>query len=200
MWKFIRVYYFFFTIKVLIILSCVEQFPLKQDIKRTQNAFWDQDSNYVKFPECIIGKVTLFSMIYTHCPDICPMTTHNMNLVYENLPNEFKDKIKLVVITFDPERDSPFILKEYARVRNYDLSHWKLLSGEDKETKEVMLKFGIKAVKTDTTYDNSGNLNYYITHTDRITLIDNEGFIRKNYQGSVIDVEEIKNDIIYILN
>lgn len=179
--------------------SCYEHLPLKQDIKRTQNKFWNQDSILVEFPEVIENKVTLFAMIYTHCPDICPMTTHNMELIYEKLLPKDREKLLFVVITFDPERDSPTVLKDYAKVRGYDLSKWIFLSGNETDTKEVMLKFGIKAVKTDSSYDSNGKLNYYITHTDRLTLIDEKGFIRKNYLGSVINVEEVIRDIGYLL-
>jgi len=181
------------------ILSCYEHFPLKQDLKRTQNQFRNQDSVLVNFPEVIKNKITLFVMIYTHCPDICPMTTHNMQLIYEKLSEEERESFKFVVITFDPERDTPSVLKEYARIRNYDLSKWIFLTGDEQNTKEVMLKFGIKAVKTDSSYDKTGKLSYYITHTDRLTLIDQEGFIRKNYQGSVINVENLIKDLSYLL-
>ncbi len=179
--------------------SCYEHFPLKQDIKRTQNKFLNQDSIQVSFPEIIKDKITLFAMIYTHCPDICPMTTHNMQLVYEKLRDEVRENVKFVVISFDPERDTPSVLKDYAQVRGYDLAKWIYLSGSETDTREVMLKFGIKAVKTDSSYDSSGNLSYYITHTDRLTLIDQEGYIRKNYTGSVINVEEVIEDINYFL-
>lgn len=138
-------------------------------------------------------------MIYTHCPDICPMTTHNMELVFEKLSEKDKEWLKFVVITFDPERDTPSVLRDYAKIRNYDLSKWIFLSGDENNTKEVMLKFGIKAVKTDSSYDKSGKLHYYITHTDRLTLIDQDGFIKKNYIGSVINIEEIVSDINYLL-
>ncbi len=187
------------TVLVILTYSCYEHFPLKQDIKRTQNKFWNQDSILVEFPEVIKNKVALLAMIYTHCPDICPMTTHNMKLVQDILSDKIKEKLKLVVITFDPQRDSPAVLKEYALVREYDFNNWIFLSGDEINTKEVMLKFDIKAIKTDSSYDEKGNLSYYITHTDRLTLIDEEGFIRKKYQGSVINVEEVKKDIEYFL-
>ncbi|MCS7052117.1 MAG: SCO family protein [Ignavibacterium sp.] len=180
--------------------SCYEHFPLKQDITRTQNKFLTQDSILVEFPKIIQGKVTLVTMIYTNCPDICPMTTHNMQMVFDSLKDDIKDQVRLVVITFDPERDLPYVLKDYAVIRNYDLSKWYFLTSDQIQTNEVMLKFGIKAVKTDSSYDANGRLSYYITHTDRISLIDKDGFIRKNYKGSVINVEEIVKDISYLLN
>ncbi len=183
----------------VVLFSCYENFSLNQDIKRTQNNFFNQDSVLTTFPKIIKNKITLFAMIYTHCPDICPMTTHNMKLVYEKMSKDELNQLKFVVISFDPQRDKPSVLKEYANIRNYDLSKWIFLSGSENDTKEVMLKFGIKAVKTDSSYDSLGNLSYYITHTDRLTLIDQEGFIRKNYIGSVINIEEVVSDIKYLL-
>jgi protein SCO1/2 len=180
-----------------LLLGCNEHFPLKQDIKITQHEFLNQDSILLKFPEVIKDKVTLLAMIYTHCSDICPMKTHNKHLIYEKLDKSKQDKLQLVIITIDPERDKPYVLKDYASIREYDLSNWLFLTEDEKNTKEVMQKFGITAVKTDSSYDNKGNLSYFITHTDRITLIDNLGYIRKTYSGSVIDIDEVSNDLNY---
>ena len=82
-------------------------------------------------------------MVYTHCPDICPMTTHNMFLVEQKLSSQLKNKVKFVVISFDPNRDTPNVLKKFAEIRDITFDSWALLSGDDKNTKEVMLKFGV---------------------------------------------------------
>ncbi len=43
-------------------------------------------------------------------------------------------------------------------------------------------------------YDNGG-FTYSFIHTDRITLIDKESRIRKEYKGSIVDEKEIIKDI-----
>lgn len=195
-----KIYFLSAVIFFLIILSgCYEHFPLKQDISRTQNNFLNQDSVEVKFPELTKGKVTLMAMVYTHCPDICPMTTHNMQLVESKLSKDELDKVRFVVISFDPNRDTPSVLKKFAEIRDIDFNHWSFLSGDEQNTKEVMLKFDVKAVPADSSYDEQGNLSYYIIHTDRISLIDQNGLLRKNYVGSTADINEIVNDIEYLL-
>jgi protein SCO1 len=185
-------------LNLTLLTGCYDHFPLDQDISRTQNAFLNQDSIEVEFPELTKGKITLMTMVFTHCPDICPMTTHNMHLVEQKLPDEIKDDVKLVVISFDPNRDSPSVLKKYADLREYDFRRWSLLSGDDQNTKEVMLKFDVKAIFTDSTYSDDGELSYNIIHTDRMSLIDQSGRLRNNYKGSVANLDEVVEDIKYL--
>lgn len=197
--KLIKYIFFALTlsISILVFTGCYEHFPLDQDVARTQNSFFDQDSIAVNFPEMTEGKITLLAMVYTHCPDICPMTTHNMRLVEQKLSDDLKNHIKFIVISFDPDRDIPSVLKKYAELRDYNFNTWSLLSGDKQQTKEVMLKFDVKAIFTDSTYVD-GELSYNVMHTDRISLIDQNGRLRKNYKGSVADIEEIVEDINYL--
>ncbi|HRN26206.1 MAG: SCO family protein [Ignavibacteriaceae bacterium] len=178
--------------------GCYEHFPLDQDLTRTQNTFLNQDSVVVQFPKIIKDNISLLAMVYTNCPDICPMTTHNMQLVEQRLPAELKDKVKFVVISFDPHRDTPNVLKKFAEIRDITFNNWSLLSGDDKNTKEVMLKFGVKAIMSDSSYDAKGELSYDVIHTDRISLIDQEGKLRANYKGSTADYNVIIEDIKYL--
>lgn len=196
----LKIFIYSLLIFVYAVLSgCYEHFPLKQDITRTQNEFLNQDSGKVKFPELTKGKITLMAMVYTHCPDICPMTTHNMQLIESKLSKDELEKVRFVVITFDPDRDTPDVLRKFAEIRDIDFSRWSFLSGNKQNTKEVMLKFDIKAVPADSSYDADGNLSYYIVHTDRLSLIDQNGLLRKKYVGSIVDVNEVVNDIKYLL-
>lgn len=200
--KRIIIKYFIFTLilflNLTLLTGCYDHFPLDQDISRTQNTFFNQDSVEVEFPELTKGKITLMTMVFTHCPDICPMTTHNMHLVEQKLPDAIKNDLNLVVISFDPNRDTPSVLRKYAELREYDFNRWSLLSGDDQNTKEVMLKFDVKAIFTDSTYSDDSELSYNIIHTDRMSLIDQNGRLRNNYKGSVVNLDEVVEDIKYL--
>ena len=63
-----------------------------------------------------------------------------------------------------------------------------------------MLKFGIKAIPADSSYDENGELSYNVIHTDRISLIDQEGKLRSNYKGSTANLDMILEDIKYLSN
>jgi protein SCO1/2 len=191
---------FTLILSINFITGCNEHFPLDQDLTRTQNTFLNQDSVKVQFPKIIKDKITVLAMVYTHCPDICPMTTHNMQLVQQRLTDDLKDKVRFVVISFDPNRDTPSVLKKFAEIRDITFDKWTLLSGDEQNTKEVMLKFGVKAIPSDSSYDDYGELSYNVIHTDRISLIDQEGKLRSNYKGSTANLDMILEDIKYLGN
>ncbi|MFF7179808.1 SCO family protein [Streptomyces sp. NPDC008121] len=53
------------------------------------------------------GKPTLIYFGYTHCPDVCPLTMSNIAVAKKQLPKADQDKLQVVLITTDPERDTP---------------------------------------------------------------------------------------------
>ncbi|MGW0561139.1 SCO family protein [Streptomyces sp. NPDC003016] len=53
------------------------------------------------------GKPTLIYFGYTNCPDVCPLTMSNIAIAHKKLPQADRDKLQVVFITTDPERDTP---------------------------------------------------------------------------------------------
>ncbi|MBE0570820.1 MAG: SCO family protein [Ignavibacteriaceae bacterium] len=180
---------------LLFSISCKEKLPLDKDLTKKSYTLINQDSTRVVFPDNIKGHITVLGFIFTHCPDICPMTTHNMYLTEKQLKQDGISDVKFVAISFDPERDSPEVLKKFAEVRELDFKSWTLLTGEKNTITEMLKRFDVKAIKTDEFKDAEGNYEYSMMHTDRISLIDEKGRLRKNYKGSTINIEELVNDI-----
>ncbi|MFD5425404.1 SCO family protein [Streptomyces sp. NPDC127084] len=52
------------------------------------------------------GKPTLVYFGYTHCPDVCPLTMSNIAIARKKLPKADQDKLQVVFVTTDPERDT----------------------------------------------------------------------------------------------
>ncbi|MFB7586654.1 SCO family protein [Streptomyces sp. NPDC056169] len=59
------------------------------------------------------GKPTLVYFGYTHCPDVCPMTMSNIAIAMKQLPKADQEKLQVVLITTDPERDTPAELAKW---------------------------------------------------------------------------------------
>jgi protein SCO1/2 len=183
-------------VTILISIGCQSKFPLDKDLTRKNYTFFNQDSVEVIFPGIIKDKVTVIGFIYTNCPDICPMTTHNMHLTQQKLKKNAIDNVLFVTVTFDPDRDFPSVLKKFGEIRETDFTNWIFLWGDEKNTNSLLKRFDITALKTDSTYFDDGELTYSVMHTDRISLIDNESRLKKNYRGSKVNLEELYNDII----
>jgi protein SCO1/2 len=58
------------------------------------------------------GKVVALFFGFTHCPDVCPTTLATLREVKEKLGPD-GDKLQVVFVTVDPERDTPELLAKY---------------------------------------------------------------------------------------
>ena len=59
------------------------------------------------------GTWTILFFGFTHCPDICPTTMAVLNDTYSNLKDAEKQRLQVVMISLDPERDTVTKLAEY---------------------------------------------------------------------------------------
>ena len=185
----------FALLTLLFIYGCREKLPVIDDFKNLSYKLINQNNQETIFPDFVKGKIVVMNYIFTNCPDICPLSTNNMRLIQEKLKREKIKNVEFVSLSFDPEIDSPDVLRKFAGIRNLDLSNWTFLTGDKSVTNAVIKKVGVLAVPNDSTVFKNGRKIYYYIHTDRIQLIDTEGKVRKNYKGSTINVDEIVADI-----
>ncbi|PWK06994.1 SCO family protein [Tumebacillus permanentifrigoris] len=140
------------------------------------------------------GKVRLVEFFFANCPDICPLTTANMAHIQDQLKqkNEFGKDVEFVSISFDPERDTNEVLKQYADRLHMDRSGWKVLRGTPEQTAQVADQFGVYLEKqADGTFVHS---------TRSLYLVDRNNQIRKVYQmGNEMPTDEVYNDILKLV-
>ncbi|MBB1242325.1 SCO family protein [Streptomyces durbertensis] len=67
----------------------------------------DTDGEEFDLIEETKGKPTLVYFGYTNCPDVCPLTMSNIAFARSQLPKADQDKLQVVFVTSDPERDTP---------------------------------------------------------------------------------------------
>ncbi len=73
------------------------------------------------------GKVVIVFFGYTSCPDVCPITLSELAGVMKKLGPKARD-VQVLFVTFDPERDSPAVMKRY--LANFDPSFVGLTGSE----------------------------------------------------------------------
>lgn len=157
----------------------------------------NQFGEQVSFPDDFSDKVLVVGYVYTNCPDICPMITYNMRDLQREFPED--QDFHLISISFDPERDTPEVLRSYAESYNVDQSNWSMLTGETSVVNEVLDKLSIATVKTPTRFTENNKAVYFIDHTDKVSLIDKKGQVRNHYLGSELDTETVIEDIKTLL-
>lgn len=177
------------------ISGCKSKFGIVEDLSNESYTLVDQDNNTVQFPDFLKGKISVVGYIFTNCPDICPLTTNNLRLIQKEIKEQKIKNVEFAAISFDPEIDTPEVLKEYSALRNIDESNFTFLTGDKKIIDDLMKRIGIFAVPSDTTIINEKEIIFYV-HTDRITIFDEDGKIRKQYPGSTVNIKSITDDII----
>jgi len=73
----------------------------------------DLDGHEFKFRAQTDGYLTLLFFGYTNCPDVCPLHMANIGAVLREQPPEVANRVKVVFVTTDPERDSIPVLKAF---------------------------------------------------------------------------------------
>lgn len=147
------------------------------------------------------GKVVVLSLIYTHCPDICPLTTAKMKQIQERIQSAgLRDQVQLVTFTVDPERDRPDVLKRFAGVFHVDPGNWVFLTGTTDQIDILIKDLGLYVeriyyiegtpVPESSLPDPPADTSYLVNHTDRLFLVDRQGDVRALQPGSRTDVDE----------
>lgn len=141
------------------------------------------------------GKIRLMSFIFTRCPDICPVTTANMVELQRKLQEKgwFGSKVTFLSATFDPDNDTPEVLRGYAERMGIDSSGWTLLRPQQEETIRLAEQYGLSIQKLDD--------DQYIHSVTSLLLIDDQQQVRMIYKmGEEMDNEQVMQDITYLVD
>lgn len=114
------------------------------------------------------GKLVILSFGYTHCPDVCPTGLLTYNDALKQLGDKAKD-VAVVFVSVDPERDTPKLIGEYAKMFNPDFIG--LTATGDQNLPAVKQLYRVISAKA----GNSGDGNYLVDHTAGGYLIDKNG-------------------------
>jgi protein SCO1/2 len=136
------------------------------------------------------GKAVAVTFIYTLCTDTCPILTPMMSFVQDRLGPDFGTKVAFVSITLDPARDTPAVLKEYARAFGADLGGWAFLTGAPEAIREVTRRYGVFAAPA---------ANGDVDHSFLTSIVDRRGVLRVQYLGARFDPEEFRRDLLSLV-
>ena len=121
------------------------------------------------------GKVWVADFFYSTCPGPCPMLSSRLSEVQKQIGAD--DRVRLVSISTDPEKDTPAVLRQYAQ-RFEASERWLFLTGSKAAIRELALT-GFKLPFAETPDGPEP-----IIHSTRLILVDQSGMIRGFYEGA----------------
>jgi protein SCO1/2 len=73
----------------------------------------DQNGTRLAFPQQLRGHPVALAFLYTHCPDVCPLTAEKMRLAAQQLGGPRADQVAWVAVSLDPANDTPDAAKQF---------------------------------------------------------------------------------------
>lgn len=114
------------------------------------------------------GKVQIVTMVYTWCEYACPRILADMKRIERLLTPEERLRSNFVLVSIDPERDTPGRLAEFAEQNNLDPANWTLLNGKSGDTLELAALLGVR-------YRRISETDF--AHSNMIIVLNQEGEI-----------------------
>jgi protein SCO1/2 len=102
----------------------------------------DQDGNAFTLAS-LQGTPVLASMFYTSCTMVCPMIFETVQATLKALPARERDAVRVLMVSFDPARDTQAVLKKTAEQHGCD-SRWRLAHCDEATARKVAAVLGIQ--------------------------------------------------------
>jgi protein SCO1/2 len=144
-------------------------------------AFINQDGKRIHLSS-FRGDALLVTFIYTRCPypEYCPLVSKNFAHVYAaSRGSATAAKVRLLSVSFDPQHDTPEVLKKYAETMRQTaggpvFDRWEFVAAPPSELKEVANFFGLYFSET----------GGQIVHSMSTTVIAPDGTVSKWYRDN----------------
>ena len=114
------------------------------------------------------GRIQVVSMLYTNCDYACPRILADMKRIESALSDEEREQTNFLIVSIDPERDTPDRLSSFADENNLDQENWMLLNGGSGDILELAALLGVK-------YQRVSEEDF--SHSNIITVLNQDGEI-----------------------
>ena len=132
------------------------------------------------------GPLTAIFFGFTNCPDICPMTLSNIDLVINNLSERKRKDFKVFFVSIDPDRDSPSVIKNYLETFQNKMFG---ITGDPKKVFLLSQSWGVLSEKI---FNEDGN--YLINHSSSVLLLKDGKYLdRINHHAKYKDMFKVIN-------
>ncbi len=145
-----------------------------------------QDGKNIELVE-LRGNVLVMVMIYTSCKAACPRLVADMRNIEEQIPQEYKDKVKLVMFSIDPEVDTPERLKEFSIENQMTGNQWLFLRSTEENTREFAAVLAVN-------YKRISPIDF--SHSNIISVFNAEGEMTFQQEGLGVNYDNTVAKII----
>jgi protein SCO1/2 len=116
------------------------------------------------------GRPVIAGMFFASCPSVCPLLIRDLKQLVAGLPPALRAQTQVLLVSFDPERDTPEVLRSVIDRHGLDATQWTLATAKDADAARLLAAaLGIRF--------RPGSAGQF-DHTTRVTLLDGDGHVR----------------------
>ena len=120
------------------------------------------------------GDVVLVTFLYTHCPDVCPITAGHLNAALRLLPRAARSRTLVLAVSVDPEGDTPAAVRRFIAEHRL-LPQFRYLTGSRATLRPVWQAYNVLAAPRSADA---------IDHSAYTALVDRRGTVRVYFDAS----------------
>jgi len=139
-----------------------------------------QDNKNIEMVD-LKGKVLVMVMIYTSCKSACPRLVADMRNIEAHLPDNIKKNVKLVLVSIDPEVDTPKKLKAFSIENKMEGDQWLFLRSTEENTREFAAVLAVN-------YKKISPMDF--SHSNIISVFNAEGELAFQQEGIGVNSDE----------
>ena len=146
-------------------------------------------------------RFVLMSFVYTRCTDVngCPLAKAVFHLVRSRLKEhpDLAEAARLISVSFDPENDTPEVMRSYRPKSDDGSVEWEFLTTRDRsDLRPILDGYGQYTLRE---YDHNGVYTGEFAHLLRVYLIDRERQVRNIYSTGFLHPDILMNDLETLL-
>lgn len=147
---------------------------------------WKSQNNKTIKWSSLKGTTRIMAMIFANCTYACPVIINDMKKVKSSLSDRELKNVKFMLVSIDPERDTPEALKDLALIQHLNPNRWMLLTSNENNVSELaaVLGFNYKREK-----DGS------FSHSNIISVLNKGGEIAYQHFGLNKDINDVVESI-----
>ncbi|MEW6776132.1 MAG: SCO family protein [Bdellovibrionota bacterium] len=140
-------------------------FP-SDSLYQLESSWLTQDGKEIRLGS-LAGSPVVIALVYTSCKASCPLILGDFRKIHKNL-SENASRISFVLVSMDPDRDTPGRLKEFEKGQKFPApGRWVLLNGKEESVRELAAALNVSYRKTGKEF----------AHSNVITVLDPTGKI-----------------------
>lgn len=140
----------------------------------------NQDGRDLELKE-LHGDVLVMVMIYTSCQAACPRLVADMRHIEQNLSDKTKPQVKFVLVSIDPEVDTPERLKAFSIENKMDGNQWVFLRSTEDNTREFAAVLAVN-------YKKISPIDF--SHSNIISVFNAEGELYFQQEGLGVSYDQ----------